>query len=175
MNVILIGYRCTGKSTTARIMAAKLGWPLVDTDELVQQRAGKTIEKIVADGGWETFRDLESQVVADVAAVDEQIISVGGGAVLREENRKALKSCGKIVLLRARAETIWQRMCSDSTSCDTRPDLTDKGGIEEVGNLLEQRRQIYESAADFSVPTDIYEPDEVAGRIMAWLKIFRLV
>lgn len=175
MNVILIGYRCTGKSTTARIMAEKLAWPLVDTDALVQTRAGTTIERIVAEGGWETFRDLESRAIADVAALDEQIISVGGGAVLREENRKALKSCGKVVLLRAKAETIWQRMCNDSSSCDTRPDLTDKGGIEEVGNLLEQRRQIYEGVADFSIPTDIYEPDEVAGRIMAWLKIFRLV
>lgn len=175
MNLILIGYRCTGKTTTAELLSEKLGWPLVDTDALLQERTGKSIDEIVAEGGWEAFRDLETAVVKDVAAGDEQVVSAGGGAVLREENRAALKGSGKVVLLRAEAETVWRRMQGDEKTAAQRPDLTDTGGIEEIRHLLDQRRDVYQQAADFAISTDTYEPSEVAGRVLAWLKLHRWV
>ena len=107
MNLILIGYRCTGKTTIGEILAEKLGWPLVDTDTLVQERAGRSIQEIVAEGGWPDFRRREREIIADVAARDRQVISAGGGAVLDEENARALRAGGRVVLLTASPETIW--------------------------------------------------------------------
>ena len=175
MNLVLIGYRCTGKTTTAEMLAEKLGWSLVDTDALIQERAGKSIDAIVAEGGWEAFRDAETAVVRDVASGDRQVIGAGGGAVLREENRQALKASAKIVLLRADAETIWQRMQGDAKTSAQRPDLTDTGGIDEIHRLLDERREVYRAVSDFAISTDTAEPSEVTGRILAWLKLSQVI
>jgi len=175
MNLLLIGYRCTGKTTIGRILAEKLAWLLVDTDALIQDRLGQTIDQFVAARGWDAFRDAETAVVKDVAALDKQVISLGGGAILREENRAALKSAGKLIYLRAEPATIWARMQSDAASAAQRPNLTGQGGLEEITRLLAERRPIYEQAADFAISTDRFGPDEVAGRILAWLMIHRLV
>jgi len=170
MNLVLIGYRCTGKTTIGRILAAKLGWPLVDTDTLIQERAGKTIKEIVAAGGWPEFRRLEREVVADVAARDQQVISAGGGAILDDANTQALRAGGKVVLLTAPPETIWQRMKADPKTLAERPNLTDAGGIAEVAGLLKERKAKYDAACHYRIPTDRFSPDETAGRILAWLK-----
>ena len=176
MNLVLIGYRCTGKTTIGRILAEKLEWPLVDTDTLIQERARQSIDQIVAAGGWEAFRDAETAVVKDVSAGVSQVISAGGGAVMRDVNRVALKSGdNRVVLLRAEAETIWSRMQGDARTAAQRPDLTSKGGLEEIRHLLQERREVYQKAADFAISTDRYEPSEVAGRILAWLKLERAV
>jgi len=175
MNLILIGYRCTGKTAVGEILSEKLSWPLVDTDALVQQRAGKSIDEIVAEGGWEAFRDAETAVLKEVSAGDHQVVSAGGGAILRQENCAALTSGGKVVLLRAGAEAIWRRMQGDAKTEAQRPDLTDKGGIEEIEGLLAERKGIYESTADFAISSETYEPDEVACRILTWLKVHSLV
>jgi len=176
VNLVIIGYRCTGKTTIGRILAEKLGWELLDTDTLVQQRAGKSIKEIVADGGWPAFRTLEAAVVREVCLGGERrIISFGGGTILPEANLAAAQQCGKIILLRAAAETIWQRMQSDHKTAGERPSLTDKDGFAEVVHLLEERRKPYEAAADFAISTDRMGPDEIAGRILAWLKIHRLI
>jgi shikimate kinase len=107
-------------------------------------------------------------VVADVSAADRQVISAGGGAILDEDNRKALRAGGKVVLLTAAAETIWGRMKADPKTLAERPNLTDSGGIEEVRKVLADRHAAYESACHFEVPTDRFSPDEAAARILAW-------
>jgi len=170
MNLVLIGYRCTGKTTVGRILAENLGWPLVDTDTLIQQRAGKSIKDIVAAGGWPEFRRLEREVIADVAAGDRQVISAGGGAILDEANRKALRAGGRVVLLTAAPEIIWQRMKADPKTLAERPNLTDSGGIAEVRNVLAEREAAYQAACHYAVPTDRYSPDEAAARILEWFK-----
>ena len=170
MNLVLIGYRCTGKTAIGRILADRLGWPLVDTDTLIQERAGKSIRQIVADGGWPEFRRIEREVVADVAARDGQVISAGGGIIVDDANTQALRDCGKVVLLTCAPETIWQRMKADPKTLAERPDLTDDGGIAEVTNLLEERREKYDAACHYRIPTDRFGPDETAGRILTHLK-----
>jgi len=170
MNLVLIGYRCTGKTTIGEILAEKLGWPLVDTDTLVQERAGRSIQAIVEEGGWADFRRREREAISDVAARDRQVISAGGGAVLDEENAKALRARGRVVLLTASPETIWDRMQSDPKTAAERPNLTDSGGIAEIRNLLEERRLKYLAACHYEIPTDRFSPEETAGRILAWLK-----
>jgi len=170
MNLVLIGYRCTGKTTVGRILAGKLEWPLVDTDTLVQQRAGRSIKEIVAEGGWPEFRRIEREVVADVSAADRQIISAGGGAILDDANIRALRAGGKVVLLTCAPETIWERMKADPKTLAERPDLTDSGGIAEIRDLLDQRRDKYDAACHYRIQTDRFAPDEAAGRILAHLK-----
>jgi len=170
VNIILIGYRCTGKTTIGEILAERLGWPLVDTDTLIQDRAGRSIQEIVAEGGWADFRRREREIIADVAARDRQVISAGGGAVLDEENAKALRALGRVVLLTASPETIWGRMQADPKTAAERPNLTDSGGIAEIRNLLAERRPKYLAACHYEIPTDRFSPEETAGRILAWLK-----
>jgi shikimate kinase len=170
MNLVLIGYRCTGKTTIGRLLAEKLGWPLVDTDTLIQQKAGRNIKEIVAAGGWPEFRHLERNVVAEVAAADRQVISAGGGAILDEANRSALRRGGKVVLLTASAEKIWQRMKADPKTLAERPNLTDAGGIAEVLKVLAERQVAYQAARHLEVPTDRLSPEAAADRILAWFK-----
>jgi len=170
MNLALIGYRCTGKTTIGRILAGKLGWPLVDTDTMVQERAGRSIKEIVATDGWPEFRRLEREAVAEAAARQGQVLSVGGGAVLDEANRKALRSSGRVILLTAAPEVLWQRMKADPKTAAERPDLTDSGGIAEIRDLLEERRPKYLAACHYEIQTDRFSPEETAGRILAWLK-----
>jgi shikimate kinase len=170
MNLVLIGYRCTGKSTVGRLLAGNLGWPLVDTDTLIQQRAGKSIKDIVAAGGWPEFRRLERETIADVAAADRQVISAGGGAILDEANRRALRAGGRVVLLTAAPEIIWRRMKADPKTMAERPSLTNSGGIAEVRNVLAEREAAYLAACHYAVPTDRGSPDEAAARILEWFK-----
>lgn len=175
MNLVLIGYRCTGKTTIGRLLAEKLGWPLVDTDTLIQERAGKTIKEIVAAGGWPEFRRLERETIADVATRDAQVISAGGGAILDDSNTHALRVAGKVVLLTAAPETIWARMKADPKTLAERPDLTDAGGLAEVKNVLAERQQRYAAACHYAIPTDVFSVDETAGRVLAWLKAEGLI
>ena len=170
MNLVLIGYRCTGKTTVGRILAETLAWPLVDTDTLVQHRAGRSIQAIVAAGGWPEFRRLEREVVAEVAAGDRQVVSAGGGVILDDANTQALRDGGRVVLLTCSPDTIWDRLKADPKTLAERPDLTDAGGLAEVRNLLEERRPRYDGACHYRIPTDRFGPDEAAGRILAWLK-----
>ena len=173
MNLVLIGYRCTGKTTVGEILAEKLGWPLVDTDTLIQERAGRSIRQIVAEGGWPDFRRREREVVADVTAGDRQVISAGGGAVLDPDNARAMRVGGRVILLTAAAEVIWQRMKADPKTAAERPDLTEAGGIREIQDLLGQRRPTYRAACHYEIQTDRFPPEETAGRILAWLKANR--
>ena len=170
MNLVLIGYRCTGKTAIGRILAAQLGWPLADTDTLVQERAGRSIQAIVTEGGWADFRRREREVIADVASRDRQVVSAGGGAVLDEANRRTLRAGGKVVLLTSSAETIWERMKADPKTLSERPNLTEEGGLAEVRRVLAERLLTYRAAADYTVPTDRFPPEETAGRVLAYLK-----
>lgn len=170
MNLILIGYRGTGKTTIGRILAEKLGWPLVDTDTLIQERAGRSIKEIVASDGWPEFRRLEREIIAEVAARDRQVVSAGGGAVLDAASRRALRASGRVVWLTAAPETIWHRMKADPKTASERPNLTDSGGIAEVRKVLGERRAAYQAACHHAIATDECSPDESADRILAWFK-----
>ena len=139
MNLTLIGYRGTGKTTVARLVALEMGWEWVDMDVEIELRAGKSIAAIFADDGEPAFRDLESRVLLDLSQRDRLVIASGGGVVLREENRKALKQSGMVVWLKALPGTILDRVAADLSTSQRRPQLTTSGGLPEVLQLLNQR------------------------------------
>jgi len=166
MNLVLIGYRGTGKTSVADEMAKRLSWRVVSTDDLICKRAGKGIPEIVADSGWEAFRDLEASVVKEVSLGDKQIIDTGGGAVLRAENLAALRENGLLIWLRATVETIQKRILGDTQ----RPSLTKvKNTIDEVEGVLRQRTPLYQDAADYYIYTDNRGIEDICDQIMGIL------
>jgi len=166
MNVVLIGYRGTGKSTVGKVVAARLGRTMVSTDAEVVKRAGRSIPEIVAEHGWDYFRDLESQVCRDLAEGDGLVIDTGGGAILRSENVERLKRNGKLFWLRASVKTITKRIGRDTQ----RPSLTGtKSFLDEVQEVLRERTPKYEAAADHVIATDGRSVVQIADEILARL------
>lgn len=164
MNLVLIGYRGTGKSRVGRILAKRLSMPLVVMDNEIEKRAGMTTPEIVEKWGWPKFRDLETEVARDLASRDNLVIDTGGGVVERPENLEALSRNACVVWLKASVETIVPRIKSGTH----RPALVaGKTFTEEVAEVLTRRTPLYESAAQYQVDTDPLTPDEVAERILA--------
>lgn len=170
MQIFLIGSRGTGKSTVARHLAAALGRDWVDADVEIERRAGKSIAEIFADDGEPIFRELEAQVVADLAARPSGVVALGGGAVLREATRELLRRSGQVIWLTATPETLWKRISTDATTADRRPNLTPTGGITEIIALLAARAPIYRQCADLEVDTEEKTPERIAAEIVAWLQ-----
>jgi len=162
MNLVLIGYRGTGKSTVARLLAAKLGMEVVSLDQEVVRHAGRSIPEIVAAHGWPHFRDIESEVTKRCAARDHVIIDAGGGVILRKENVENLRRGGKLFWLRASVAVIVARIEGGSE----RPALTaGKSFTEEVEDVLRERTPLYQAAAHHHVDTDDRSPEQVAAAI----------
>src|SRR5205085_1784803 len=151
MNIVLIGYRGAGKSAAGRRLAARLGRKLVSTDAEIVKRAHRTIPEIVAQEGWEYFRDLESDICRELARHDQLVIDTGGGAILRTENIEALKKNGTVFWLKTSARTIKKRIGGDTQ----RPSLTGtKSFVDEIQNVLQERMPKYQAAADHVIETD---------------------
>jgi shikimate kinase len=171
MNLVLIGLRGTGKSTIAEILAQRLGWDWCDADAEIERRAAKTIKQIFEAGGEPAFRDWETQVVTDLAQRERTVLALGGGAVLRPENRAAIARQGTIVWLTASPETLWARIQADATTASRRPNLSAGGGINEIIATLGARREVYRQCADLEVDTEGKTPDQVADAIVEQLPL----
>jgi shikimate kinase len=168
VNIYLIGYRGSGKTSVAAALARRLRWPWLDADEEIERRAGKSIAQIFADQQATGFRDLESAVVAELAARDRHIIALGGGAILREENRRTITN-GKVIWLKASPEQLLARIQADPTTAERRPNLTPQGGLEEIRKLLAERMPLYAACANLAVDVEQKTPDEIAKEIADWL------
>ena len=145
MSIVLIGSRGSGKSTIGRKLADRLWQSFVDVDEQIVRRAGKTIRDIFEQDGEERFRQLESEIIREAALMPEQVIALGGGSLMRDENRKALKDAGhKLIYLRCEPGELARRIKADPNSAATRPNLTPYGGdVREIELLLVQREPVY--------------------------------
>jgi len=166
MNLVLIGYRCSGKSTVGRILASRLGMVLCDTDTLVQERTGKEIKSLVVECGWNHFREEEQKAVEVIARLDSRVIATGGGVVLNRENVRNLKANGWVAWLKAGARVLEKRMSKEQEKGRTRPSLIGADPVEEISRILEERIPFYVDAADFVVDTESLSPDGVAEEIM---------
>ena len=163
MNIVLIGYRGTGKSSVGKLLAERSGRTLISTDAEVVRRAGQSIPDIVQRHGWDHFRDLESDVCRDLAGKDQLIIDTGGGAILRRTNVECLKANGMLFWLTAEVATIGRRIGGDTQ----RPSLTGaKSFVEEIEDVLRERTPAYRTAADHVIATDSKSVGEIADTVL---------
>jgi shikimate kinase len=158
-NIILIGFMGTGKSTVGEILADSLELEFVDSDEIIEKRAEYSIDKIFAQKGEEYFRDLETEVIADLSKREGLVVSTGGGVVLRSKNMEFLQRSGIVILLTATPEIILKRV--EGTD---RPLLDVADPLEKIKELLDQREYYYE-VADHKVETSYLEVEEVVDKI----------
>ena len=163
MNIVLIGYRGTGKSRVGEILARRLNMRCVGMDPMIVEKAGMSIPKIVEKYGWTKFRDMESELALELSREDNIIIDTGGGVIERSENMASLKNNANIFWLKASVDTIVSRISDDTN----RPALTSgKTFTEEIAEVLEKRLPKYKGAAEFEVDTDKLAPEEVADIIV---------
>jgi shikimate kinase len=172
-SIALIGYRGTGKSTVAQLLALRLGWDWVDSDVEIELRAGRSIAAIFAGQGEQAFRDLESAVIAELCQRERTVLALGGGAVLRESNREHIARCGAVAWLQAPVDVLLARTAADATTAARRPNLTQTGGRYEVEQLLAVRTPIYRACATLEVDTEDKAPAEIADDIVAALGLAR--
>jgi shikimate kinase len=164
--LFLVGYRGSGKTTVARLLAERLGWQWADADDVLEVRFGRSIRQIFAEEGEAGFREKEAAVLEELSQRPRHIVATGGGIVLSAENRLRLKEAGAVVWLTADAPTLFARLQKDSTTTERRPDLT-VGGLAEVEELLRLRHGLYTGVADLTVDTTGRSPREVAEIILA--------
>ena len=166
MNLVLVGYRGTGKSTVAQLLWRKLQRDVVVLDAEIERQMGRTIRELVEHKGWDAFRAIEARICGELAALDNVIIDAGGGVVLRDENVANLRRNGRIFWLTASTPIIAARIGGDTN----RPSLTgDKSFVDEIEDVLAVRRPLYQRAAEAQFDTDTKTPDEVANCIVAHL------
>lgn len=165
-NIFLVGFMGAGKSTIARALTRELDCPLVEMDERIEQEQGMSINDIFARFGEDRFRDLESRLILDLGQGEPQVVSCGGGVVLKPENVQNMKKSGRIVYLSATPETVYERV-KDS---DERPILNGHMSVDYIAGLMEKRRMLYEGAADITVVTDDKTRTELCAEIIRRLE-----
>jgi shikimate kinase len=166
MNIVLIGYRCSGKTSVGKLLAGELGREFVDLDAILEHHAGTSIQTLVADRGWEFFRKVEHDLVAEVCHKDGLVIAPGGGAVIQQENVSLLKKNGFVVWLKGEAPILRARMLKEEHAGKVRPSLTGSDSMAEIEEVLALRTPLYYQAADLMVDTADLSPEEVVRAIM---------
>jgi shikimate kinase len=161
-NFVLIGFMGCGKSSVGRRLSSLTGHRFVDSDELVIKAEGRSIPEIFAKCGEEGFRDIEQRVLADLVGVAGMVLSSGGGAVLREANREALKKIGIVVWLDSSPDILFERAIRSGK----RPLLQTPNPRETFDQLLSSRRSVYEAVADFRFDSSEVEQEEAARKVL---------
>lgn len=166
-NVVLIGFMACGKTTIGTQLSKRLNYRLLDTDELIVKRQGRSINDIFANEGEPYFRKLESDVITELAGKsDNCIISTGGGLPITKGNDELLKKLGKVVYLTVTKETVLKRIQGDTS----RP-LLAGDAKEKTTKLLEFRHPIYENAADVMIKTDDKSVSDIVEEIISTLNL----
>jgi shikimate kinase len=165
MNIILIGYRASGKTSAGRELARLLGRPFFDTDRMIFGKTGRSIREIVEESGWRAFREAEKTVISELSRLDGVVIAAGGGAVMDPDNVAALREGGRFVWLQADARILALRMSRDQNGAAQRPSLTGAGTLLEVEEVLAKRLPVYRAVADVVIDTAGKGPAEIAAEI----------
>jgi len=166
MNIVLIGYRCSGKTSVGKIISERKGISFYDTDDLIVKKTGRSIEEIVKKEGWERFREIEKDVIREASGFDNAVIATGGGVVMDQDNVNALKRKGFIAWLDGDPDILIKRMEKDRDAGNIRPSLTGIDPAVETRKVLEVRTPLYRKAADLVINTNSLSVDEAAERIL---------
>ena len=142
MNIYLIGFMGVGKSSVAKELSKRLDYQLIDTDEEIEDREQASISDIFKSRGEEYFRGLERELIRELSSKDNLIVSCGGGIIKCDENIRLMRESGRVILLEASPETIYDRVKDN----DTRPLLQGNPGIEGIKRLLNEREEYYNKA-----------------------------
>jgi len=168
MNIVLIGYRGTGKSIVGSILSSQLNMPCISMDSQIIEKAGMSIPEFVEQFGWDRFRDLESEIALDLSKKDQIIIDTGGGVIERPINIENLEHNAIIFWLQASVDVIISRIQDGSD----RPALTSgKTFIEEISEVLERRTPKYQAAAKYIIKTDDLDPEQVAQQVLNQIRL----
>lgn len=164
-HIYMIGFMGVGKSSTSKELSKKLGVSEYDTDAMIVEHEGRSIAEIFAEDGEEYFRSIETSLLDNIARMSPCIISCGGGMVMRENNVTKMKENGKIILLRATPETIYEHV-KDSTN---RPLLNGNMNVPYIRKMMSEREPQYAAAADIVIRTEGLNPRQVADKILELL------
>ena len=164
-NIVLVGFMGTGKSAVGRVIAQKLEFHFIDTDDVIEQTSKAKISDIFAEHGEDYFRDLESQAVKSVALMKNQVVATGGGVVLRPSNIDLLRTGGPIFCLNATPKAIWDRVRSSRS----RPLLRGPEPLKKIETLLDKRAPYY-ALADHQIETTGVSVDRVADEIISYIE-----
>lgn len=167
MNIFLIGFRCTGKTTIGRIIADTLQMGFIDADDEIVKQQGMPISDIVNKHGWDYFREKESCIIKEISDRGNHVVATGGGVVLNKDNVAHMKKSGIVIWLMANPETVKNRILQDEKTKQSRPSLTSKGVIDEIEETMEIRKPYYQEAMDFYIDTNNIEVKEIADRIIS--------
>ncbi len=175
-NIYLIGFSGTGKSLSGIRAAELLRLPFADMDDLIEYRTKKSIPEIFEDDGEEEFRRIETGILRELSEKPSRVVSTGGGAPVRQENREIMQSSGIIILLTASPETIHERLTARQNRNRTlRPLLGDNAPERRVAALLAERSEAY-GCADRSIDTEGLTHREVASAIeRVWRELSDIV
>lgn len=172
--ITLVGYRGTGKSSVAARLAARLGCPWADADEVLEAELGTTIAALIRDRGEPFFRDREADLLGRLLEREDGVVSTGGGVVLRSENRALLTARGRpLVWLRAPAAVLRDRLAADPHTSARRPALGGGDVLDEVAAAVVAREPLYAAVADAVIDTSVDSPDRITDRLVAWLATWR--
>lgn len=160
-NIALIGFMGTGKSSVGQIVAAQLHFTFLDTDHVIEARAGKTISEIFAEQGEPAFRELEKKIVTELVTRKKTVVSTGGGLPANPENLASLKTHSLVVCLWASPEKIWERVRSQTH----RPLLNEPDPLAKIRRLLAEREPCYRQA-DVLLNTELRSLKDVAQQVV---------
>lgn len=166
-SIAIIGFMATGKTTIAKELSQRLNLEFVDIDKLIEKEEKVSISEIFETHGEEYFRELERKAIKKLNSLKGLIVSCGGGVCLNPENVVNLKNNYKVVLLKAKAQTVIKRTQNDKS----RPLLNGKNSIEAVKKIMDERYDSYQDAADIIIVTDYRSKESICNEIIEKLKL----
>ncbi len=160
--IYLIGYRCTGKSTTGKLLAKLMDCPFLDTDMIIEEKFETTIKKMISLRGWEYFRQKEKEVLFHTGQPSNYVVATGGGIVLDPENRSFIQTHGICAWLYAERTTIVNRLLADVKNRKSRPRFSEDSLSKETQKMLDHRTPLYQKLGQIQINTSCHSPKEAA-------------
>ncbi len=171
--IFLIGYRGVGKTTIGQLLADRLGYVFIDTDQFICEQEGKSIRTLVDEGGWDTFRRSEKAALKVVSGKKKHVIATGGGAVLHQSLWVNLRESSVVIWLNAERDVVLKRLMGDTSTDDMRPSLTGSGLAEEIEEVLSTREPLYNKTSHIEIDTGDISIEETVEKLLAEVISFR--